>query len=477
MLKRLSHRTSPFTLPLCSAAAIFMTAITVPAQQPFFMGLGDLPGGPFISWATDVSHDGSVVTGWSVTDDVSSSNGDLFRWTRETGMVSLGAIHAYNFPEISADGSTIIGEADPPGGGCCNNDAYLFRWTQASGVVPLQFGGHAAIGGIGGVNRDGTIVVGWRNHSSLGRHEAVRWIESSGVELIFADLPSEVALDISADGSVILALETYASGSPRMFIAEPDGITFIEGTSQPGSHGELELSDNGSVVVGVDRPAETEPSAAFRWTKESGLHYLGNLPGGKRTASVRGLSADGSIIVGNSEPDPNNLIIPPGASGWAVAREPFIWDQTHGPRYLFEVLKNDYGLTNALQGWSHLGHVSGISGDGSTIVGLGINPNGNAEAWIAHLGPPTAQLPGDFNASRTVDAADYVVWRNRDGTLEEYQTWRAHFGQTATNLSGAADSVAPFKTHIPEPPSIVLFLVAIPAALTRLRQLTRNPDN
>jgi hypothetical protein len=317
------------------------------AQQPFFMGLGDLPGGPTISWATDVSHDGSVVTGWSVTDDVSSSNGDLFRWTRETGMTSLGAIHAYNFPEISADGSTIIGEADPTGGRCCDNE-YLFRWTHPTGVVPLQFGGHRAIGGIGGVNGDGTIVVGWRNHSSLSKHEAVRWTESRGVELLFTEISSEVALDISADGAVILGLETYTPGPPRLFIAtEPGGITVIEGTTQPGNHGELELSDNGQVVIGVDRPTAAEPSVAFRWTKESGLTYLGPLPDGKRTASVRGLSADGSVIVGNSEPDPDNIIIPPGASGWGVAREPYIWDEMHGVRYLFDVLKNDYGLGTA----------------------------------------------------------------------------------------------------------------------------------
>ena len=48
-------------------------------------------------------------------------------------------------------------------------------------------------------------------------------------------------------------------------------------------------------------------------------------------------------------------------------------------------------------------------------------------------------VPGDYNQNGTVDAADYVVWRNGVGTTYtqgDYDVWRAHFGQTAG--SGAA---------------------------------------
>jgi hypothetical protein len=126
----------------------------------------------------------------------------------------------------------------------------------------------------------------------------------------------------------------------------------------------------------------------------------------------------------------------------------------HGVRYLFDVLKNDYGLGTALEGWSNLANISGISGDGRTIVGLGINPNGNAEAWVAYLGPRPAQLPGDYNANGTVDAADYVVWRKRGGTPQEYETWRAHFG--ATDSAAAVSGIA----TVPEPTAIFFGLSA-----------------
>jgi hypothetical protein len=65
--------------------------------------------------------------------------------------------------------------------------------------------------------------------------------------------------------------------------------------------------------------------------------------------------------------------------------------------------------------------------------------------------------PGDFNADGSVNAADYVVWRNGLGTTyteADYNVWRAHFGQTSG--SGAA------HTGVPEPASaaFTLFVLA-----------------
>jgi phospholipase/lecithinase/hemolysin len=66
-------------------------------------------------------------------------------------------------------------------------------------------------------------------------------------------------------------------------------------------------------------------------------------------------------------------------------------------------------------------------------------------------------LPGDFNQDRTVDAADYIVWR--DGlrtayTQNDFEVWRAHYGQTAG--SGSIANVA-----IPEPATAMLAIVAM----------------
>jgi hypothetical protein len=60
-------------------------------------------------------------------------------------------------------------------------------------------------------------------------------------------------------------------------------------------------------------------------------------------------------------------------------------------------------------------------------------------------------LPGDFNLDGTVDAADYVVWRKGIEvvpTLQNYNLWRAHFGQTAASWSSVGD----FNSNsVPEP--------------------------
>jgi autotransporter-associated beta strand protein len=79
-------------------------------------------------------------------------------------------------------------------------------------------------------------------------------------------------------------------------------------------------------------------------------------------------------------------------------------------------------------------------------------------------------VPGDYNNSGTVDAADYVVWRKNNGTnvtlqnevagttpgsvtVEDYDAWRARFG----NTSGSGSSNA----AVPEPTSVVLVFAAL----------------
>jgi hypothetical protein len=67
-----------------------------------------------------------------------------------------------------------------------------------------------------------------------------------------------------------------------------------------------------------------------------------------------------------------------------------------------------------------------------------------------------AELAGDFNGDGTVDAADYVIWRKNDGSLEGYNTWRAHFG-TLSGVGGGAANAA----RVTEPSGIwIAFLLA-----------------
>ncbi len=65
-------------------------------------------------------------------------------------------------------------------------------------------------------------------------------------------------------------------------------------------------------------------------------------------------------------------------------------------------------------------------------------------------------LAGDYNHNGIVDAADYVVWRNGLGTTytqNDYNVWRANFGQTAGSGAGAIANAA-----VPEPTTLALLI-------------------
>jgi hypothetical protein len=80
--------------------------------------------------------------------------------------------------------------------------------------------------------------------------------------------------------------------------------------------------------------------------------------------------------------------------------------------------------------------------------------------WVAAQDTPFVDmLDGDFNNNGTVDAADYVLWRDGLGgpfMPEDYITWRANFG--ATQGAGGSTSAS---ASVPEPVGLSLVLFAI----------------
>jgi hypothetical protein len=103
-----------------------------------------------------------------------------------------------------------------------------------------------------------------------------------------------------------------------------------------------------------------------------------------------------------------------------------------------------------------------------------INKNGKfgdpTFAWTVYIdniqvGRTVAGVPGDYNANGTVDAADYVLWRDGGPLVNEvadpgtvspadYVEWRARFGNTAGSGAGA---VAP----VPEPAGLVVLMIGM----------------
>jgi phospholipase/lecithinase/hemolysin len=90
-----------------------------------------------------------------------------------------------------------------------------------------------------------------------------------------------------------------------------------------------------------------------------------------------------------------------------------------------------------------------------------LHPTATVHAILSQRMLSLFVLPGDFNDDGAVDAADYVVWRQGLGTIytqDDFDTWRANFGQTA---GGRASSNSPASVPEPAAASILLATVAI----------------
>jgi hypothetical protein len=121
----------------------------------------------------------------------------------------------------------------------------------------------------------------------------------------------------------------------------------------------------------------------------------------------------------------------------------------------------DYDATYTL----NLSDANSYAGATSQLLTL------NLSGTITGVGPA---LPGDYNGNNVVDASDYVLWRkslatgallpNNDVTpattaAEDYDVWRANFGNVGTPGSGAGLSGS--GTAVPEPSVMTLLLVSL----------------
>ncbi|MCL2329792.1 MAG: PEP-CTERM sorting domain-containing protein [Phycisphaerae bacterium] len=331
------------------------------ASAASFQGLGFLPDATY-SGAGGVSADGSIVIG--------RSDSRTFVWTQAEGMRRLdGFTNDMNEAwagmsdpwAISADGSTVVGVANVTYG--------AFRWTQDGGVQRL--GDFTAYG----VNATGSVVVG-----STGWH-AVRWTESDGMQQLFdpGAVLHSTAYGVNADGSVVVGSRSVGEW---WFIQEAFRWSVDGGAESlgflPGGNGScaVDVSADGTVIVGYG--GTDLGLRAFRWTESDGMQLLTESPGWTDWNEATAVNADGSVVVGFWG---DTMFFERGRA------EAFVWDQTHGARSIKGILERDFGMD--LTGWD-LMYASGVSADGTVIVGYGMNPLGQAEAWIAVIPEPSS---------------------------------------------------------------------------------------
>lgn len=306
------------------------------------------PTGSAQATATDVSADGSAIA-------LVSSQQAPYLWTSQTGQLQPIPLPHSSFPNndvtladrlyISGDGSTVTGVEQSSG---------VFRWTAAGGTsivmpgavytqsgVTYTVGGvtYAGISSFVGASADGGAVAGSLYTSYSGGHESFRW--QNGAISLLQDGPNSLYNpgSISPDGSVVIGVQETFSGQTETlqgFLWGPGGVT------------------NFGPVTTQSQPLPGQPPSALQFFEP--------------VAASNGAAT----IVGWQEGF--------DSSGYVEAT---IWDATNGLRKLQDVLDAD-GLGAALEGW-HLTRATAITPDGSTIAGIGIDPKGLQEPWVARL--------------------------------------------------------------------------------------------
>jgi uncharacterized membrane protein len=262
-------------------------------------GLTELADGHPLATTVGVSGDGRVVCG-TATDSAGRRIPAFWRadaaWTRlidpsrvPAAFENLGGAYAANH-----DGSVIVGLI------WTARVAQAFRWTTATGAVPLTDSGTGSRATA--VAARGDVIVGFDEHPRTGRRRPARW-SGGRLELIAGPDRSGEILAVDAAGD-----RCCGQVDGRAFYHD-DSVGLVElgvlGDPQWDRSLARSLSEKG-VVVGWSGDPTWGRREAFVWTAGSGMQALADwlvqlgvsLPDGLHLTDVHDVSADGTTLAG-----------------------------------------------------------------------------------------------------------------------------------------------------------------------------------
>jgi hypothetical protein len=230
--------------------------------------------------------------------------------------------------------------------------AAAFRWTASSGIVRLGSADGYNASYATDMSADGSVVVGTVYVGSLPAPQtfpiaqAFRWTEQGGFAVLgspareSSSMGSSVA---SADGTMVAGWYGPVSGQVMFRWTQATGMVTLD---PPGVAAAVltGLSADGSVVIGQTTSSpQSVLVKAFRWKENGGWTALD--PGTAYASAATLISADGSVVVGTAH------------HGWEGQPNTFRWKEG-----------SDLEILSDLPGQKHSRPV-GISDDGSVIVG------------------------------------------------------------------------------------------------------------
>jgi len=341
-----------------AAAAGLLAASSVMAGPPSFQPLGDLPGSGYFSQATSVSDDGRYVGGHSegMLDGFTPIIWDGLS-PQILSMPSGFNSGAY-INDISGDGQSAVAIA--PG-----SDGFRGIHWDASGTPTVLNSPPSTFSALIGIDYDGDTAGGFVNQSFFPKDEL----------LIEANVRAASAvIGVTNDGSTFVGYGNDGQRVPVMW-DQANGFQVLSSVpSGTGAGTATNIAVNGGTIVG-SLGTNSSPQNPAYWDP-AGIAHLINLNPGYTVGQAAATTADGSIIVGNWREDDFSD---------ELGSLAFIWDEVNGARPLQDVLTNEFGI--ALGDWT-LNTVTDITPDGRTLVGTGLNPDGNLEAYKVTIPAP-----------------------------------------------------------------------------------------
>ena len=308
-----------------------------------------------ISVATSVSCDGSIIGGQSGSANEPQGilwiNGQI---VPAGFLAGPGAARSSLVNAISCDGSRFAGQATNAAG-----ELEGFYATLSESIPGVMQG----IGFIsGGPQNDSSVNAFTQDGSMVGR---ASWSNASGSGFDqFILSPAAGAMPTS------LGLSQGFGADDSANAVTPDGSVIVGAVTVPDGFG-------GEVLV-PSRTVNGEVAALIPCEEGSG--------------SATGVSADGRVMVGF-----NNCLGPNRA---------FIWDPISGYRLIEDVLRD----AGALPAGYSLTIATGISADGTVVVGNGVGPGFTPRGWVAVIprtdGTPCPSCAADFDDNGGVDGGD-----------------------------------------------------------------------
>jgi autotransporter-associated beta strand protein len=260
-------------------------------------------------------------------------------------------------------------------------------------------------------------------------------------------------------GNLILLGEGTAAGRPTVFTLDSHTET-VNGLSSEGALGEIFITNQtagtATLRVGANDATSTFGGTIQDDTAVSGVVAVTKIGAG--TLTLTGTNAyTGDTRVDGGTLSISNAFLADSADVH-VANNSFLNLNFSGTDTVDSLFLG--GVPRAPGTWGGTG--SGASNISPFFTGTG-------RLMVTTMGM-VQLLAGDYNGNGTVDAADYVLWRDALGTntqlqnegpgvtpgmvtQEDYTTWRTNFGRTAG--AGAALSAA-----VPEPSTWLLLTLS-----------------